>query len=82
MEEFDDHRLVLRSVTIFWTQLGMVKNTDLSRHDKLAVWWDEEVQPWINVAIKGHYNPHTDGVWFAEPRDAALFLTRWNGQLP
>jgi len=71
--------ITLKSVTIFWTDLGLPKLLDSYQRDKLALWWDDEVEPWLTVAIKNHYNPHETGVWFSDPHDAALFLTRFNG---
>lgn len=70
----------LKSVTVFWTDLGLPKRLTCLQQDRLAEWWDDEVDPWITVAIKGDCNPHDTGVWFAEPRDAALFITRFWGE--
>jgi hypothetical protein len=47
----------------------------------LADWWDEEVEPWLTVAIKHRFNPHETGVWFEDPYDAALFKLRFADQV-
>ena len=72
----------LRSVTIFWPDIGLPRLLSGTQKVRLAVWWDEEVGPWMKVAIKGDCNPHETGVWFADPHDAALFKLRFHGQAP
>lgn len=71
----------LNSVTIFWKDLGYSGKTEAL--GVLGDWWEDEVEPWLAVInIRGDVNPHASGVWFSEPRDAALFLTRFYGTMP
>lgn len=72
----------MRSVTIFWTDLGLPRLLNEVQKNRLAVWWDDEVEGWINEAIKHDFNPHETGVWFSDPHDAALFKLRFIGQTP
>ena len=77
----DDVQVIhLRSRTVFWTDLGFKRPRGIN--EKLAKWWDAEVQVWLDENIKRHYNPHEDGVWFADPDDAMLFKLVWAGNFP
>ena len=72
----------LKSVTIFWHDIGLPQKPGELEKILLGVWWDDVVEPWLKIAIKGHCNPHENGVWFANPRDAALFKLRFTGDSP
>lgn len=72
----------LKSVTVFWQDIGLPKNPSELEKVLLGVWWDDEIEPWMKAAIKGDCNPHEKGVWFADPHDAALFKLRFDGQGP
>ena len=72
----------LQSRTVFWEDIGLPKRLSEYQRNKLADWWDNDVEPWMKLAIKGDCNPHEAGVWFAERHDAVLFQVRWNGQGP
>lgn len=73
--------ITLRSVTIFWTDIGLPRLLSEPQKNQLAVWWDDEVEPWIKNAVKHDFNPHETGVWFSDPHDAALFKLRFSGQV-
>jgi hypothetical protein len=76
----DSIEIQLQAVTIFWEDLG---GTAGERHlSLLADWWDQDVQPWLDVAIKHDYHPHKSGVWFSNRRDAILFKLRFAGYMP
>jgi hypothetical protein len=72
----------LRSVTIFWEDIGLPRLLSEPQKNMLAVWWDDEVDPWMKTAINHDCHPHETGVWFADPRDAALFKLRFSDQAP
>lgn len=73
----------MRSLTVFWKDLGYGGPAEITlNYLPLERWWDEDVEPWMRFAIKNDWNAHGSGVWFAEPRDAALFLTRFYGSMP
>jgi hypothetical protein len=76
----DSIEIQLRSVTIFWEELGSSKGE--RNLTVLADWWERDVQPWLDVAIKHDYNPHTSGVWFSNGHDAILFKLKFMGQMP
>lgn len=73
--------VTLRSITIFWSDIGLPRILSNAQRDMLADWWDEEVEPWLTVAIKHRFNPHETGVWFEDPYDAALFKLRFADQV-
>jgi len=74
----------LTSLTIFWEDLGLPKRSRMvrSEEDHLAKFWDSDIQPWMDIAIRNTYNPHEAGVWFLDRQDAILFKLRWSGQIP
>jgi hypothetical protein len=72
----------LRSVTVFWEDINLPKRPSDHQRARLAVWWDDTVEPWLLQSIKGHVNPHLDGVWFADPHDAAKFKIKFSGDVP
>lgn len=73
----------LRSVTIFWEDLGLPKRRamDTKLETKMAEFWDKELEPWLLSNAKGKVNPHEAGVWFEEPDDAMLFKLTWAGNI-
>ena len=78
----DDVRYIdLQSRTVFWEELGMLpelKQTPEYRN-AAAIWWDNEIEDWLNANAKGHSNPHGAGVWFSDPADAMLFKLTFAG---
>lgn len=74
----------LSSVTVFWEDLGLPPRSKITKEqdDELYVFWEQELGPWITDNVKGHYNPHVNGVWFADPQDAMLFKLTWAGMIP
>ncbi len=83
-EDFDPIIITLRSVTVFWQDLGLPPRRKMTQKhdDQLAVFWDDNIREWLLDNCKGHINPHDDGVWFADPQDAMLFKITWAGMIP
>ena len=70
----------LESRTVFWKEdLGLDVQTyvDIERAAKI---FDEEIGDWLTANCKGAYNAWSKGVWFAEPKDAALFKLFFSGK--
>lgn len=73
--------IYLTSVTVFWYDLGLPKHITADMTPKLADKWDDEIGPWLVDNSRDVYQPHADGVWFRDPKDAMLFKLTWSGQM-
>jgi hypothetical protein len=78
--EQDDRIVVvtLTSCTVFWAELGY-RESDRARHHAANI-FDSEIGPWLEANSKHKFNAHTDGVWFLDQQDAALFKLMFHGR--